>query len=170
MLPPPPSTAEREEFAQQESVRYKDGRPNPRHVADPRTKDQRRKTHPAHVPDRRTPEQKRKFVDDGGHIFGSRFGGSGLHINYVPMHKNQNQPNVNQDNWFAMEDRQAKVLEKQKHVYAEYDFEYPPAELGSQKYGGYKKSPKRDFSMRPTTLHTNTWIDGIEDPKSHPNS
>ena len=214
---PPSSTGQREEYAQQQSVRYKDGWPNPRYVEDPRTELQRRKpqfdepnqdyvadqrtpqqkrkpkpgkpnplylpdnrtkeqrrkpktANPDYVPDPRDPDQIREFVDDGGHIFGTRFNGTGLHINYVPMHKNQNQSNVNGDNWFAMEERQANALDQGLHVYAEYEFEYPPEEPGTKKYGGYKKTPKRDFSMRPTTLKTKTWIRGKRDEETFNNN
>lgn len=146
-------TAGRVPYAQKESVPHKDGQA---------VTAAERATQPATF--------RRRYWDDGGHIFGSRFNGTGLHINYVPMHRNQNQPNVNGGNWFAMEERQAKALEEGKHVYAEYEFEYPPEEPNTKKYGGYKKTSKRDFSVRPATLNTSVWVDGRRTNKPYPNT
>ena len=48
-------------------------------------------------------------VDDGGHLIGTQFGGTGDQINYVPMPVSVNRAGGN-DNWYAMEQAWADYL------------------------------------------------------------
>jgi len=136
-------TAARHTTRQRESVPYKDGQPLT--AAD-------KAAHPR--------MSQRGYWDDGGHIFASQFKGSNLHINYVPMHKRQNQAQTATHNWNAMERAQARAKREGRHVYAEYTFDYPPEETGSQRFGGHEQSLRRDFSMRPEVLRAKTWVQG----------
>jgi hypothetical protein len=57
-----------------------------------------------------------KGQDDGGHLIGSRFGGAGEQINYVPMNKDINRSG---GEWYALEEKWAAALGRNEDVTVE---------------------------------------------------
>lgn len=87
---------ERNETEQNSSVRKKNGLANPAYVPDRRTPQQKERKlpngrrNPSYQRDRRRNMERRAFLDDGGHLFGAQFNGTGEQINYVPQHMDLN--------------------------------------------------------------------------------
>ncbi|MDJ0364706.1 DNA/RNA non-specific endonuclease [Hymenobacter sp. H14-R3] len=178
----------RNETAQGTSVRYKDGLRNAKwRGPDKRTPDQKKKGHQDYIPDPRPLDEQKEYFDQGGHLIGASFEGTPFHLNYVAQHEDQNQARTGVENWNAMEGRQRKALAAGKHVYVEYEMQHPLAgPPGSKGFGGYTgkelapngdtvlKSPdpktQRDFSLRPDSFLTRTWIAGRLDEQPYPNS
>lgn len=157
---------DRNEKEQGDSVRKKDGKPNPDYVPDARTDLEKRKQlaggapNPAYRPDTRSSLQKRESVDDGGHLRGAQFDGAGEQINYVAQHMDLNQKRKGVENWFKMEENWARELKKipPSHVYTETALVYPKT-IGSS---------INNESMRPSLIRTKYWINGKDTTKRFP--
>jgi hypothetical protein len=96
--------------------------------------------------DRHKPQQTavgklaRETGDQGGHLFGTRFGGSGQAINIVPMAAQTNQKG---GAWYSMEETLAEYLADGHAVHVNIDISYMD-----------------DYPLRPCSFVVTATIDG----------
>ena len=92
-----------------------------------------------------------KGVDDGGHLIGSQFGGSGNIDNLVPMNSKINQNRIGDGRWYKMEKEWADKLNEsppvkvdvQIQVIYEGDSQRPKEFIITYSYDNIQQEPKR---------------------------
>ena len=86
-------------------------------------------------------------IDDGGHLFGTQFNGSGEIDNLLPQNKYVNRSG---GEWYNMEKKWAKALEEGKKVEVKIDIVYNNNSIRPSDYlVSYKIDGVEYFNFRP---------------------